>query len=58
MITGPLSLRIEQPGREADSPLSGAEIKHVWSFTATPISLRGVVYTDNFTMKKNFMIYT
>jgi hypothetical protein len=36
-VIGALSLRVKQPGREADrSPPSSAEVKNAWSYTSTP----------------------
>jgi hypothetical protein len=36
-ILGATSLRVKQPGREADHlPPSSAEVKNVWSYTSTP----------------------
>jgi hypothetical protein len=43
MGTG-VSLGVKRPGRETDySPPSTAEIKNAWSYTSTPIRIRGVV---------------
>jgi hypothetical protein len=44
-VPGTLSLRVNQPGREADHlPPSSAEVKNGWSYTSTsPIRLHGVV---------------
>jgi hypothetical protein len=44
-IPGGLTLRIKQPGREADhAPPSSAEVKDVWSYISTPpLRLRGTV---------------
>jgi hypothetical protein len=36
-VSGPLSLRVKRPDREADhSPPSSAEVKNLWSYTSTP----------------------
>jgi hypothetical protein len=44
-VPGALSLRVKQPGREADhSPPSTAEVTIAWSYTSTPpIRLHGVL---------------
>jgi hypothetical protein len=44
-VPGAPSLRVKQPGREADhSPPSSAEVMNAWSYTfAPPIRLHGVV---------------
>jgi hypothetical protein len=45
-VPGAPSLRIKQPGREADhSPPSNAEVNNTWSYTFTPpIRLRGMLF--------------
>jgi len=44
-VPGDLSLRIKQPGHEADhSPPSSAEVKNACSYTSTPpVCLHGVM---------------
>jgi hypothetical protein len=44
-VLGALSLRVRQPGHEADhSPPSSAKVKNVWSYTSTPlVCLHGMV---------------
>jgi hypothetical protein len=45
-VSGEISLGVKRPGREADhSPPSSAEVRNAWSYTSTPVHLKGMVFS-------------
>jgi hypothetical protein len=53
---GALTLKVKQPGREADQPHpSSAGVKNAWSYTSTPpICLHGVMFIYKEKLRDNF----